>query len=137
CTNAYHAMQKSGGVLTLELSSVSRSQITSTAYPDLLPNSDYTRLIVTDTGHGMDPITVDRIFEPFFTTKPMGKGTGLGLSVVHGIVKNHGGTIMVHSSLGRGTAFELLFPVASAQTAPKKRPAPPPAGHKERILLVD
>ena len=65
-------------------------------------------LIVADTGPGIAPADLARIFDPFFTTKPT--GTGLGLSVTHGIMREHGGTIDVESSLGRGARFILSFP---------------------------
>jgi signal transduction histidine kinase len=69
---------------------------------------------VIDTGHGIEKKNLSRIFDPFFTTKPTGKGTGLGLSVSYGIVKNHGGDILVESEPGRGSTFTVILPVASA-----------------------
>ena len=69
-------------------------------------------LIVVDTGVGMSGGEMKQIFIPFFTTKAVGQGTGLGLAVVHGIVTNHGGTIEVNSGIGKGTRFEVRFPLA-------------------------
>jgi len=81
-------------------------------------------LSVSDTGMGMEKATQQRIFEPFFTTKPVGQGTGLGLSIVHGIVAGHGGRIEVTSAPGKGTRFDLYFPVATAEAGvSSSRPA--------------
>jgi signal transduction histidine kinase len=77
------------------------------------PVEDHIRLVVEDTGIGMDPETSRQIFNPFFTTKEVGQGTGLGLSVVHGIITAHGGTIHVDSAPGSGTRFEVLLPSKS------------------------
>ena len=66
---------------------------------------------VSDNGAGIPGDIIDKIFEPFFTTKDVGKGTGLGMSISYGIVKDYGGTINVKSKSGRGTTFELKFPI--------------------------
>jgi CheY-like chemotaxis protein len=71
---------------------------------------DYLRLEVRDDGAGMDAETLPRIFDPFYTTKPAGRG--LGLAAVQGIVRSHGGRILVDTQAGRGTTFTLLFPCA-------------------------
>jgi len=68
---------------------------------------------IRDTGYGIPEKLRDNLFDPFFTTKDVGQGTGLGLSIVHGVVKNHKGTIKIDSREGEGAAFTLTFPVIS------------------------
>jgi predicted ATPase/signal transduction histidine kinase/CheY-like chemotaxis protein len=105
-----------------------------------LPPGRYAVLEVTDTGCGMDDATRRRVFEPFFTTKSVGRGTGLGLATVHGIVYRAGGQVNVTSTLGVGTAFEILLPIASGapvlENSSATLPAELPRG-SETILLVE
>ena len=110
-TNAYHAMREKGGTLTVKLDEVEAGQVLVGEIPDLIAGKKYVRLIVADTGQGMDRQTRLRIFEPYFTTKEKGEGTGLGLAIIHGIIKSYQGAISVHSGLGEGTTFTLFFPV--------------------------
>jgi CheY-like chemotaxis protein len=108
-----------------------------TAHPELR-RGFCARLSVSDNGSGMDPATLEHIFEPFFTTKDTGAGTGLGLAVVHGIVQAHEGAILVRSSVGSGTTFELYFPAAPEPLAPATPAAQEiPRGNGERIMVVD
>ena len=113
-TNAYHAMEKDGGVLTIGLRFVSAGS-GDPLVPDTLAGQDLVAISVSDTGTGMDSATLDRLFDPFFTTKEVGKGTGLGLSVVHGIVTSHHGEIVVESAIGRGTAAHVFLPALPAR----------------------
>lgn len=76
---------------------------------------DFVELVVSDSGKGIEPTAMDNIFDPFFTTKETGKGTGMGLSMVHGIVHEHGGHILVETSQGNGSTFRLLFPAVSGE----------------------
>ncbi|MEQ2007319.1 MAG: ATP-binding protein [Limisphaerales bacterium] len=137
CTNAWHAMKDRPGTLTVELAETEVDEPFARVHPDLRPGR-YVRLTVTDTGAGMDAATLQHIFEPLFTTKPVGEGTGLGLAVVHGIMKNHDGGIVVRSQPGRGTMFALYFPVFEAEVveAPAA-PQPIPRGTGQHILFVD
>ncbi len=100
-----------------------------------LPSGHYAKLVVQDTGEGMEASTLDRIFEPFFTTKNE-EGTGLGLSVVHGIIISHDGEINVESSPGHGTTFNIYFPVHIDAEEIKEQSKDLPVG-SERILFVD
>ncbi|MDH3975794.1 MAG: response regulator [Deltaproteobacteria bacterium] len=136
CTNAYHAMPESGGVIKIELISF---EVTEEILKELkLPHGKYIRLSINDTGHGMDEVTKERIFDPFFTTKGADKGTGLGLSVVHGIVLSHGGEISVESEAGKGSTFHIYLPLAEKnEVLEDLKPHKKNIRGNERILFVD
>lgn len=137
CTNAWHALQGRPGTITIELAETEVDEALARQHPGLRPGR-YVRLIVADNGCGMGSATLARIFEPFFTTKPLGEGSGLGLAVVHGIVRNHDGVIVVSSQPGQGTSFALHFPVFVAEVVElPAQPPPTPRGRGERILFVD
>lgn len=102
-----------------------------------LPSGNYVKLSVKDNGPGIEMAIQSRIFEPFFTTKTQGRGTGMGLAIVHGIMKNHLGEVTVYSEPGKGTTFNLYFPVSMEVPAELPARAPTPAGQGQRILYVD
>ncbi|QTA87233.1 ATP-binding response regulator [Desulfonema magnum] len=137
CTNAYHAMLESGGVLLVSLGETELGADETIYYSNIEPGL-YLKLSVSDTGHGMISETVERIFDPYFTTKEMEKGTGLGLSVVHGIVKSHKGHISVYSEPGMGTTFHICLPLVKKEPTEQKPVSEKLLlGNGERILLVD
>ena len=101
---------------------------------------EYVQMTVSDTGHGMDEETLKHIYTPFFTTKDVGKGTGLGLAMVYGILKTHGGYVLCDSRPGRGTTFDVYWPVAldiTAADAPAVAEDDFIGGGNEKILVVD
>ncbi len=108
-TNAYHSMKESGGKLKVNLKEIEHNKM-DLNIPDLEPGV-YALLTISDEGIGMDQDLTQKIFDPFFTTKEKSKGTGMGLAVVHGIVKQMGGTIQVYSTPNIGTEFKVYFPV--------------------------
>jgi PAS domain S-box-containing protein len=138
CTNAYHAMRESGGVLSVMLELIVLDKNDSTFFSLALPPGHYLKLEISDTGHGIGTTTQRKIFDPYFTTKRKGEGTGLGLAVVHGIVKNFGGQISLYSEPGRGTTFRIYFPQIELETETKMSESLQmlPVGD-ENILVVD
>lgn len=136
CTNAAHAMRDQGGVLDISLKAVHLDAKTAAQFHGLSAGP-HIRLIVRDTGHGMDRDTLEKIFDPFFTTKKMEEGTGMGLAVVHGIIKAHKGAITVQSEVGRGTEFQIYLPQVEAAELPGGVETPKIENGKERLLFVD
>ncbi|MFH2090906.1 MAG: PAS domain S-box protein [Pseudomonadota bacterium] len=110
CTNASHAMQATGGILTVKL----RDHVIeeNDFNHDIYKPGSYVIIEISDTGHGMDDKTLSRIFDPYFSTKKIGEGTGLGLAVVDGIIKKHNGYIKTLSKINHGTTFQILWPIA-------------------------
>lgn len=134
-TNAFHAMEKTGGKLTVSLQQT-RIEQDSSEISDLLPGT-YIQLTVADTGIGMTSDVLDNVFDPYFTTKEKGKGTGLGLAVVHGIVKEFGGDIRIFSKPAKGTCIHIRLPTLIDMKVEKAKVAGPILGGIERILVVD
>jgi PAS domain S-box-containing protein len=101
---------------------------------------EFVELSVADQGPGIAADVAERMFEPFFSTKETGRGTGMGLAIVHGIVHEHGGHILVESS-APGARFRVLFPAVAAEQAadaqPRRRKAAAAPQLKGRVLLVD
>ncbi|RLG22329.1 sensory box histidine kinase/response regulator protein, partial [Methanosarcinales archaeon] len=137
CTNSAHAMRETGGTLGIEVKNVEiRQGEAPLAHLSLTPGT-YLKLSISDTGHGMSPEVMERIFEPYFTTKDKGEGTGLGLAMVHGIAKDHGGTINVYSEPEKGSIFHVYLPVIEKEEEEVREPAIRLPRGNERILLVD
>jgi len=115
-SNAGHAMENRLGTLGIHATDVTVTEAMVAEQPGLRTGS-FVCITVSDTGHGMDLETQQRAFEPFFSRKPPGKGAGLGLTVVQGIVQGHQGAIVVHSTPGVGSSFELYFPCIPGDAA--------------------
>ena len=134
--NARDAMPN-GGRLVIETANETVSDEYRTVHPEVGP-ARYVTLAVTDTGTGMTPEVLAHVFEPFFTTKGLGEGTGLGLATCHGIVKQSGGHIWVHSEQGHGTTVTILLPTVdqASVTRAVSESLPPPTG-TESVLVVE
>ncbi len=137
CTNAAQSMRNKPGRLRVGLAKFDAGPETKLAAPDL-PAGEFARLWVSDSGQGIAPEMIPRIFDPFFTTKGPGEGTGLGLAVVHGIVKDHDGIILVDSQPNVGSTFQVFFPTTLLQaTESAYETREVPRGQDEHILFVD
>jgi signal transduction histidine kinase/ActR/RegA family two-component response regulator len=136
CSNASHAMQSTGGVLTIELAELELDQASLYA-GHLVSGGPYAKIRISDTGHGMAPDIMERIFDPYFTTKKPGEGTGIGLSVVQGIVREHGGFLSAASHPGKGATFNVFLPCIDNKDLPRTAQDCRIVGGNERILLVD
>ncbi len=134
--NAFQAMPQ-GGLLEFIGEPLYVHDHVARSQPELREGL-YAQLTVRDTGTGMDASTRQHVFEPFFTTKPEGSGTGLGLSMVRGIVKEHGGGVILESTPGEGTRVRCLFPAFEAANEEQATAyGDVPFGKGERVLLLD
>ncbi len=136
CTNAYHAINATDGILDVSLKAISILDQDTQSYTGMKPGR-YILLSIGDNGCGISPDIINRIFDPYYTTKPTGEGTGLGLSTVYGIVNDHGGSINVYSEVGIGTTFHVFFPAADTATEMVVEQADQLPTGNECILLVD
>lgn len=135
-TNARDSMPH-GGVLRLTTESATVGENPEENRREIRPGH-YAKLVLSDSGTGIDPSTKERIFDPFFTTKDVGKGTGLGLSMTFGIVKQHKGYIEVGSKLGHGTTFSIYLPLIDSVVERKRLESTMlPVGNRETILLAE
>lgn len=136
CTNAFHAMEDTGGILEITLHECDLSAQDLQHQPTVQPGS-FVMLSIRDTGPGIPQDIQNRIFEPYFTTKEVGKGTGLGLSIVHGIVTSLGGFVTCESERGNGTTFRVFIPAIEAETIAAPKHEDSKLSGKEHILLID
>lgn len=136
CNNAVHAMDETGNLtITLDTVTLAAEDIPD-QYGDRFEGF-YARVSVQDSGCGMDKATLDKIFDPFFTTKGVGQGTGMGLSTVQGVVEQHQGLLKVLSTPGKGSTFELYFPVVELKEKTKLSGFDELPRGTENILFVD
>ncbi len=138
CINAAEAIESAG---TISITTKNCGDKDSALLEEAgLYSGDYAMIEIKDTGCGIDPEIITHVFEPFFTTRQPGKGTGLGLSMAYGTIKNHGGGLLLRSTVGEGTALILLIPaVVSEQRIKVQRRISvlPSAPTGRSILLVD
>lgn len=110
-TNAIQAMEEKGGTLSVDMAIVKGKLVQHELNKDIVAD-EYVLLTFTDTGKGMEPTLLGRVFEPFFTTREVGKGTGLGLSVIHGIITEMEGEILISSKKEKGSVVYVYLPVS-------------------------
>ena len=138
CTNAYHAMKKTGGKLTVRLLNKRVSSPKGIGMQEI-PEGDYLMLSVGDTGCGMDTALLKKVFEPYFTTKDKGEGTGLGLALVQAIVAEHDAFIDVDTAPNNGTTISIYFPMIDQPEIEKNEEPSQDAlfNGGETIMVVD
>jgi PAS domain S-box-containing protein len=138
CTNAFHAMEATGGTLSISLKNRELTGEDLASESHVHPGR-FVQLSIGDTGPGIAPEIREKIFDPYFTTKEVGKGTGMGLAIIHGIAKSYKGFVSYHSRLGEGTVFHVYLPVIADKALLKIESTPLDLTEpgNERILFVD
>jgi PAS domain S-box-containing protein len=131
CVNARDAMPGGGAIV---IAGRNRPDFT-----DLQLKGDFVEVSVTDTGEGMDALTLSRCLEPFYTTKDVGKGSGLGLAQVYGFAKGSGGAVQIESTLRQGTTVSLFLPRSGSKVRAAQETAAVPLKSvpRCRVLLVE
>ena len=140
CTNAFHAMETTGGTLDICLENKKLTTRDIQQYPNVT-HGEFVVLSVSDTGPGIPLEIRDRIFDPYFTTKEVGKGTGMGLAIVHGIATTLNGFVSCESAPGSGAVFRVFLPAIQPDVLPPTLTVSvsdnaTPTG-KEHVLYVD
>ncbi len=137
CTNAFHAMRLTDGILSLRLENVTLSEEKRFMAMAIAPG-DYAKISISDTGSGIASEIRNRVFDPYFTTKGAEEGTGLGLSVSYGIVRKHKGLIEIEDTSEKGTTFAVYLPVADKRQIQQSVIETVEAkGRNQKILVVD
>ena len=136
CTNSFHAMEETGGILSISLK---KKFLHLSDFPSNFHAQprDFVQLSIADTGSGISPDIQKKVFDPYFTTKEVGKGTGMGLAIIHGIVKSYGGFVTFDSKPGEGTVFHVHLPAIADAAQHETKPLNLIPVGKERILFID
>jgi len=136
CSNSAQAIAPEPGTILVSLEKVKLDSGMAKEYGNPAPG-EYVRLIVEDSGRGIEAGDLKRVFEPYFTTKDPGEGLGMGLTAVYGLVRKHDGGIRITSEAGRGARAEVLFPLVKDQIFSTDRKLEESLRGNERILFVD
>jgi len=134
--NAFEATPDGGAIIiSTELATLSKEDEMHLK----MEGTEFVRLRISDTGHGMDAKVRQHVFEPFYTTKERGQATGLGMPVVYGLVSSYGGMVDIESKPGTGTTVNILLPASDQLPVKKAIPekADPDLGGSETILVVE
>jgi PAS domain S-box-containing protein len=136
-SNAVDAIGLEKGIVNIKLETLYYEEGSVSSYNNL-QTGEYIKLILSDTGCGIDPQVIDRVFDPYFTTKDVDQGLGMGLAVVFGIVAKYDGGIFIKSNLGNGTIVEVFFPTTKiAEIQEFEKDASLIQTGSEQIMFVD